>query len=437
MQITIILIYIDTRKTMTTINANTNQTHYQRNRMNKLTSSQVNGKTQPTPASNLKNLSIAGQLIPFSGILMTSLISSSALATTNDNLNVSGAVNLIHQHSSVSNIDNDTTLSADLMIHYQTRHGLWNVHIEASNTPNENGLANRLLDSNADAGSALNNRDRGRLQLSELSYQFAATDNTQITAGLLDATGFIDGGQIMNDENHNFISPSLVNNLVIDFPDYVIGAALEYQYHPQWSGRVFISSTHGIADNNSRNYSSLFEVGDDEKGLFSALELGFKTENRFLNSGVWLHSGDHEALNNSQKTDLSNYGVYLSAGLQEKRHQYEVRVGWANPNVSAASQFASLAYQYAADNWNLGVGYSITGLSDELDATLPDPSLADNASTANPSAQTLEVYWHKPINQNWHITPSVQWFKNPLYASDNVTLDTELMTYNLRINYEF
>ena len=411
-------------KTIITMKGNTNQYHYQSNQMHK-----------PTPLQT--NTSHSSQLSQLSLIIITGLYSSTLLANNNEHFSISGGVNLIHQHSTVKTLKTDTTLSADLVLGYQQKNGLWTVHLEASNTPNSNGLSNTLLDSNADAGSALNNRDRGRIQLSEFSYQFFATASTQITAGLVDATGFIDGAHIMNDENHNFISPSLVNNLIIDFPDYVIGAAIEYQYNPKWSSRLFVSSTHGIADNSSRNYSSLFEVGEDEKGIFSALELGFKTENRFLNSGVWLHSGDHEALNDNQKTDLSNYGVYLSAGLQESRHQYELRFGWANPDVSAASEFASLAYQYSADHWDLGIGYSVTGLSDKLNSKPIEPSLTDNTSTANPAAQTLEVYWHKPISQNWHITPSVQWFKNPLYASDEATLDSELMTLNLRVNYEF
>ncbi|HHT00063.1 MAG TPA: hypothetical protein ENK73_04310 [Thiomicrospira sp.] len=366
----------------------------------------------------LKTILIASLLfIPF-------LYSPHLLAE--DKLSYEGGFNLIHQHSSDNQLEADTSLSADLAVFYKTDNlGVWHLHIEVSNTPNQNGVTSILQDTNADSGSSLDDRGQGRVQISELNYSLLLNPTTQISAGLVDATGYLDTANIMNDENHNFISPSLVNNSVIDFPDYVIGATIQHQFNERLSTQLFVSSTHGIADNNSRNYSSLFEVGDDEKGLFSALEFNYQTDSFYINAGSWLHSGKHEALNDSNRIDLSNYGIYLGAGLEKQNHQYEMRFGLANPEISAASQFLSLAYQFSAQDWDLGMGYSTTSLSDQLDETYPKHS------------QTAEVFMHKHINKNWYITPSVQWFNDPLYESDTIELTSPILTYNLRLSYEF
>ena len=101
-----------------------------------------------------------------------------------------------------------------------------------------------------------------------------------------------------------------MNNPVIDFPDYVIGLAYESNLAKNVSSTLFISSTHGIADNQSRNYANLFEVQKDEKGPFSAAEIQYTNQQWFINGGIWLHNGNHEALDDNTKLDLSNYGIY-------------------------------------------------------------------------------------------------------------------------------
>jgi len=358
-------------------------------------------------------------------LILSALFFSPNLLAENS-LSYEGGFNLIHQHSSSSQLEADTSLSADMAIFYLTETGgVWHLHIEASTTPNSNGVAAILQDSNADSGSSLNDRDHGRVQISELNYTHSVSANTQLSAGLVDATGYLDAAEIMNDENHHFISSSLVNNAVIDFPDYVIGAALQHQIDDQLSTRLFISSTHGIADNNSRNYSSLFEVNDDEKGLFSALEVSYTATGHYLNTGAWLHSGKHEALDNPNKTDLSNYGLYLGAGIQQQNHQYEMRFGLANPEVSAASQFLSLAYLYSSYSWDFGLGYSTTRLSEKLQETNQKRS------------ETAELFLHKHLTKNLHMTPSVQWFNDPIYEAETMKLNSRIMTYNLRLSYEF
>ena len=356
-------------------------------------------------------------------ILHAALLCLPAVSAAND-ISYEASVNLIHQQANTSKLKANTSLSADLVILKPTEKGEWQLHIEASNSPIKEGVANLIQDSNSDSGSSLDNRDEGRIQISELNYRHNFTKQLNVTLGLVDATTFLDSSEIMNDENHNFISASLVNNSVIDFPDYVLGGAVEYAISQTTSARLFVSSTHGIADNNSRNYASLFEVNEDEKGLFSAIEFQYKKDHFFLNTGAWLHNGKHEALNDPQENDLSNYGAYLTSGYQFKNHQFETRFGVANAEVSSAKQFFSAAYQFNTDAWKLGIGYSSTQFSHYL--TIPQKS-----------AETIETYLHIPINAHWQITPSIQWFKNPVYESQTIQFEPTVMTGNVRLNYTF
>lgn len=87
-----------------------------------------------------------------------------------------------------------------------------------------------------------------------------------------------------------------------------------------------------------------------------------------------------------------NYGTCVSTGLTKHNHQYEVRVGLANAEVSAVGKFTALAYQYAAQEWDVGVSYSYAGLSSKTESSTP-------------SAQTTELHWKKRLGRNWTLPP--------------------------------
>ena len=349
-------------------------------------------------------------------------LSQSALAA--NNFEYESGVNLIHQHTNDSNIDNNTSLSVDFILVKHTLNGQWTMHLEGSNTPNQKGVSNVIQDSNADSGSSLTHSNQGRLQLSELNYHHHYPSNISWSLGLVDATSFLDTSEIMNDENNQFISASMVNNPIIDFPDYVLGGSINAALSETFSVQLFISSTHGIADNNSRNYSSLFEMNEDEKGLFTALELQYKNQNSFIHSGFWRHNGKHDALDGSDKDDLSNYGGYMTAGWRLGRHQYESRFGLANDEVSSATHFFSLAYQYQMQQTQLGIGYSATQFSNQL---IKRPN----------NTETVEAHLKIALHQNWHITPSLQWFNHPIYDSIEITAPSTVMSANMRVSYHF
>jgi hypothetical protein len=378
------------------------------------------------PILSRTKLLLALSIFGFTPIIQASPTQTN-MAVETKALDYTANLNYIHQSSSDRDLVPSNTLSADLTVTYQASSSiLWNLHIEAASTQNNHTVSKLIADSNADAGSAEDEANQGRIQVSEFFIQKTFNANNQITAGLVDATAFLDSSSFANDENMQFITSSLVNNPVIDFPDYVLGFAYQHQFSETIGSTLFISSTHGLSDNAAHSYSNLFEVRDDQKGIFSALETQFNTAQLEIKSGIWLHNGEHEALNDSTQKHLFNYGVYVNIDKSIQKHGFSMRLGASNPKVATTDQFFSLAYQYANNDDVFGLGYSQTFQSDYIQGT----------SIKNP--QVIEAYWNKNLGKNWSVTPSIQMFKNPQIDDETLYIESDsIYNTNVRLTYNF
>lgn len=286
-------------------------------------------------------------------------------------------------------------------------------------------MSSVIAQSNGDARTAISSKNEGRIQLSELYLSKPFDARTQIHLGLLDSTLFFDTGNIANNENTQFIASDFVNNPIIDFPDYALAMVVEHQFTQINTTRLMLSSTNGLADNPNRDYSSLFEVNSDDKGLFTILETEFSYQQSFFKLGAWMHNGDHQALDNTQETRLKNYGAYLTTAKTFGNQSVEFRAGTANEKVSSAAQFVSLAYQLSLNDWTLGSAYGMTKTSKFL-------------TTPHRNIQEIEVYGRYQLTPYFSLTPSVQYFNNPFYNSNLVgTLPNDVWAMNLRANIAF
>ncbi|BBN59728.1 carbohydrate porin [Hydrogenovibrio marinus] len=331
----------------------------------------------------------------------------------------------IYQHSFDKSIEDDTSLSGDLYTRYLAKNFIVNSHIEVNSTPKTKGMASVIRQSNADAGTALSKNNQGRLQLSELYLSLSYEKNTSFHVGLLNSTVFFDTSLIGNNENTQFIASDFVNNPVIDFPDYALAGVVEYQFSATNTTRFMASSTNGLADNPNRDYSSLFEVNSDNKGIFCILETQWQTDNTLFETGVWLHNGDHRALDDANNKHLKNYGAYLTAAQSFGKQTVEARAGIANARVSATKDFVSLAYQITLSDWTLGTAYGYTEIS-------------KYSSMRHDAAQEVEVYGKHMVGKYFSLTPSVQYFKNPFHNSTVApSLANEVWAANLRVNFAF
>ncbi|WJW75808.1 hypothetical protein QVG61_01595 [Thiohalobacter sp. IOR34] len=339
-------------------------------------------------------------------------------------IGIEGAITASWQYASDPRLDAELIASLDLLGRWQTRHGQWLAYLEGSSTPPANGLSRHAGEANADAGTALNSRGHGRLQLSELHYSRRLARGT-LVIGQIDPTAFLDSSEVANDETRQFLAATLVNNPAIEFPDYTLGAVYHHHTTAERPGfTLLLASSHGLADNASLSYAELIKVNDDDKGLFSAFEVYRQSDGLTWRGGLWLNTADHETLDGTA-ADAANYGLYGNIDFALKALRGNLRLGFSNPAVSEAAAFASLALEQALAQITLGAGLSYSWLSGELD----DPARNDSSQA--------ELYLRSETSRRLQITTSLQWLRNSGLDRSGRSVDPRLTIVGLRIGYSF
>jgi porin len=337
---------------------------------------------------------------------------------------LSGGVVIIHQRPDVAHIKNETTASADVILSQQQTGNGWVVHVEAASTLDSMGVANMLPEANSDAGSAQDEQGKGRLQMSELYYQYRFSANQQLSAGLIDVSGFFEQSRIASDEATQFLGASFTGNPIIEFPDYALGAVYQHDVVNGPVLRAAVSSSNGIADNSTRSYSQLLSVREKDKGVFAIVSASWKTPAYLFRLGAWANTAAHSTLDgNSGNAD--NYGVYLLAGYQHGQHAVNTRFGLANDKVSKASAFTSVGYQYSSGAYVFGAGAARAFLSSDV----IDPLLDDT--------KQYELYLRYALTQVVFLTGDVQRIFNSDFGEQSENRDQAHTVYGLRFSYLF
>jgi len=339
-------------------------------------------------------------------------------------VDLSGGITLLGQSATDQRVENDITASIDLGITWPSSNGRWYMYLEGNNTPDDRGVPTLLIESNADAGTALDKDREGRLQLSELNYQFSLSQNSSLVLGMLDASAYMDSSKITNDENTQFIGVSFVNNPTIEFPDYALGLVQNINFDTHKSLSFILTSSNGLADNTNVSYGQLVNIDEPDKGMFFATRYGYETKNSLLGLGVWTHTAPHESfdgLSNKRK----NYGAYVVSGRKWKHHAINYRLGIANPDVTAAHQFIALTYQYTWQDWTFGAASSKITLSDQVDSLTMD------------NTQQTEVYLRHEVSPGYFITGSLQHLVNSGFDASNEIYDDRIYISTIRMSYVF
>ncbi len=290
----------------------------------------------------------------------------------------------------------DQTFSADLYLQHQGRNGSWFVYVEGNSSLDTDAASTVLIETNADAGTALDPDRKGRIQISELNYRAGLGDGAFLTVGLLDPSGYLDRTRITNDENVQFLGASFVNNPTIAFPDYTLGMVYERPaagLRPQVN--AVLASSNGLADNPNLSYSQLLRLTDDDDGAFAAVGLGWPSDRQLVRIGAWINTRPHIALDGS-RDDATNYGAYAVYGRSWNNHGLNLRLGLANDDLVEGSRFASLAYRFRWRNHGVGAGIARTFLSPRID----DPNREDSTQ--------IELFGRFNISPTIHFTVSIQ-----------------------------
>lgn len=318
----------------------------------------------------------------------------------------SGGLTLVHLDSDDERVGSDQTLSADLFLRRPGSSGSLLIYIEGNSSLSADNVSTVFSESNADAGSALDANRKGRIQISEFNYRFDNAFSGSLTAGLIDASAFLDRSRITNDENIQFLGASFVNNPTIEFPDYTIGMAWEKPGQgsiPEVN--IVLASASGLADNPNLSYSQLVQLTDENDGVFAAAGAAWANENSLLRLGTWINTRPHQKLNEMAGKDHHNFGLYTVLGRSWEGHALNIRAGIARESVSEGSRFLGLAYRFLWNDVAIGLGMARTFLS----ADSKDPGKADNTQ--------YEIYARRSINDWLHLTASIQKLSNSSFIN--------------------
>lgn len=337
-----------------------------------------------------------------------------------------GGVTAIYQASDDSRADAEFTASADLFLTLPREGGEWLLYVEASTAPKANGISAFYPTANGDVGSVLTSSGDGGMQISEFNYTFALEGERTLMLGLIDPSAWLDRGRIANDENKHFLNGSFVHNATIEFPDYTLGGVfrlLGNDHRPELT--FVVAGSDGIADLPDRSYQDLLDLNASGRGVFLGAGASWLYERTSWRVGAWLRNDDHPVAGDPVKTE-NNYGIYGVYGWQHEAHAVNVRVGFANPDVSIAESFVALAYQRQTTIGLIGIGAAYTEIGASVDA--PHDHYAIDS----------ELYLRIPLlADSGHITPSIQYVEFPGFGGMQPVPGSSALIAGVRFHWAF
>jgi hypothetical protein len=356
-------------------------------------------------------------------LLTAALLCAPARAEAPRDIAFEGGVTATLQGAANGSVSTEAQGSLDLVTLVPLGPGDLTLYLEGGTTQSQEGLAAWIPEANGDAGSAVDRDDKGRLQISELFYSLPVR-GFQLSLGLMDATGVLDSSLVAGDETTQFLAGPLVHNTTIEFPDYTLGLALSSEPGDRGLGfNLFLGGSQGLGDNEDRGYSELFDLGADGKGVFAAAEGVWSAGVLTGELGIWFSSAEHERLDGNGD-EANNYGLYGLLDGPAGDGAWNLRAGWADPDLSEAAWFLGAVLEYPLGPATAGFGIAHTGVSGHA-----GPDRGHNS--------VAEVYARFDVSEHLQITPSLQYVRNPGFVDTGRELDRDQWLVGLRVNLPF
>jgi len=367
-------------------------------------------------------------------IRLTSSVMAAMLLLTNQALaevTVEAGTTVTAQQTSKqnSNINKDVIGSIDLVINADIGPGTLHIYGEGSTTPTISA-SSVLAGANADAGTAIDENGKGRVQLSAIAYNFDI-DTLNVSLGVQDLTIFADATAISNDETSQFLAGPLVNNPAITFPDYTPSLVLSHGAEDTVNVTLLVANAYGLGDNPSANYADLFKFGRDKnsglkKGIFVLGELRLQ-DAVGVTVGGWTRTSElPQHLGGTNRS--SAFGIYANAdGAMGGNTLWSARSGWNSAKATdEIISHASIAIEHSyTEDHVIAFGVAWNGLSPDFRSTY--------ANAANP--MVAELYYRWQINEYIAISPDIQYWSNAnsLSATTAGTIGGSAWVYGLRV----
>ena len=244
-----------------------------------------------------------------------------------------------------------------------------------------------------------------------------------------------DQNKYANDEAAQFFNSAMVNNPMIPFPDYGLGASLRYNPNKWWY--VSAGGVDAQADRRRTGFDTAF---NDEDHFFYILEAGLMPVLDSANGalpgtyrfGFW---NDPRPKSNSGKTErqTGDLGFYVSFD------QVLTKENTNSADGQGLAVFARYGHADARKNditefWSFGLQYQgpLEGRdTDVLGAGFAQGVFSDAASTtySRDYESVVEFYYNVRISSHVNISPSIQYIANPGGApriSDAIILSLRL-----------
>lgn len=337
-----------------------------------------------------------------------------------------GGITSVFQDADDNRVDPELTASADLFITLPRSNGEWLLYIEASTSPDDDGVSAIYPTANADAGSVLDRDGNSHMQVSEFHYTFHLTDDRRLMVGLVNPSAWLDRSRITNDENTHFLNGNFKNNATIEFPDYTLGAVMRWLGSgPRPEVSLVVASSRGISDLPDRSYQELLDISSDNRGTFVGADAKWLRGRATIRLGAWVRTEDHPVAGSPNESE-KNYGLYGVLGWQVAENALNFRLGMANEDVSVATHFAAIAYERSTRIGLFGLGISKTRIASSFrQADLDDAAAA-------------EAFFRIPIgDSNGQITPSVQYVENPGFDTSGATTSSSAIVAGVRFHWSF
>jgi hypothetical protein len=251
--------------------------------------------------------------------------------------------------------------SLDLVLVQALGPGALVVNIEGNTAVLPGSVPDRFAGADANAGVASLNGSNGTVQVSELKYRWDSMPEQVFTFGLLDTAAYLDLAATANDEKSQFLNAALVNNQTIAFPDYTLGLVWEQAVA---GAQLFglLTGSHGLGDTPRKSYGEVVDVTADGRGLFVAGGLRRDFGLLSVEAGAWRNDADHQTLDGTA-TGRTNYGAWGLLGGAWEGGGFDLRGGYANPEVNPANVFFSASLGFDLESATLGIGWAVTRLA--------------------------------------------------------------------------
>ncbi len=270
----------------------------------------------------------------------------------------------------------------------------------------------------------------GSLALTEIWYEQDFEDAFAVTFGKINSRAYIDNNEYANDECSQFLADIFKNSPAIEFPDNTIGLNL-------WMPvKEFVEVDMEILDGNG----DFEQIGDHP---FLGIQVNLKPQLMDKNGNYrfiyWRNEAAHTKWNDAAQTKESGYGYAISID-QELTNNMGVflRAGWQSDEAALDTASFSLESSYSAgmqlsgNSWGrdedvLGMACGIVDPSDEYKKA---------GGLLAKTEGHFEAYYNYKVNNNFTITPDIQFISNP-YGKDAANGASTIIIAGVRLQIDF